>query len=721
MVEILAMVLLGNYDCLSVNLLSDKTLNNRLKNSIIGFCFVLSIASLPISASELLLPEKIQQVTTLEIVDKLSDRHYIDLPINDALSLNFLTSYIESIDPNRQIFLSDEIQAFNKDYATKLDDMLKLGDISPAYTIFNVYHQRLQRLLSKQLKSLDKTIESFDFTKNDQIQIDRSEANWPKNEDETAVLYRLRLKSAVLSLKLADKEPEKIQELLSKRYTNQLDRLEKLNSEDVFQMYLNAFTQLYDPHTNYLSPVSSENFDISMSLKLEGIGAMLSGKDEYTEVVRLIHAGPAWKAGELKPKDRITGVAQGDKEVVDVVGWRLDEVVKLIRGPKGSTVRLELIPAKAVSDDERKLITIKRDEVKLEEQSVQKAMLDIKDGKGVSHRFGILDIPTFYLDFDAYRKRDPNYRSTTRDTAKLLSELVNDGAEGIIIDLRNNGGGSLREANDLTSLFIERGPSVQIRLSNGQVHTEAKTYFSPYYDGPLIVLVNRMSASASEIFAGAMQDYKRAVIIGSPSFGKGTVQQLIGMNHGKLKITESKFYRISGESTQHRGVVPDILLPKIYDDTIIGESALDHVLPWDKITPSKYDEHNEVSRYIDSLTKNSSMRSLLDPDFQYFIEKRNYEDSIDIKYLSLNKARRKAQRDKDEATRLAIENKLRKAKGEELLTDLDPDEKEEKEVEKDDDEPLNAINLDDAFLVESANVLLDFIKQKLDIKGLVAD
>ncbi len=655
----------------------------------------------------LLEPEKVHQVTTLEIVDKLQRRHYTKIDLNQTLSADFLSAYIASIDPNRQVFLQSEIDQFQSKYGKSLVSQLQKGQIDPAYEIFNIYQQRLLKVLNEQLSDIDKTIKSFNFEKNDKILIDRSEASWPTTESEINTLFNKRLKSSVLSLRFADKEEAKIIELMTKRYTNQRDRLLKLNSEDVFQTYMNAFTQLYDPHTNYLSPVTSENFDISMSLKLEGIGAMLSSKDEYTKVVRLIHAGPAWKQGELKPSDRITGVAQGDKEIVDVVGWRLDEVVKLIRGPKDSVVRLEVIPAKAVSDDERKIIRITRDEVKLEEQSVQKAMIEVKDDHGVTRKFGVLDVPAFYIDFEALRKRDPNFRSTTKDTAKLLSELVNDGAEGIIIDLRNNGGGSLREANELTSLFIEKGPSVQIRLSDQRTYTEAKKYFSPYYDGPLIVLINRMSASASEIFAGAIQDYKRGVVIGSPSFGKGTVQSLTPMNHGKLKITESKFYRISGESTQHRGVIPDISLPNIYDDTVIGESALDHALAWDSIKPAKYKQFDQVSPYIGSLRDSSKLRADKEPEFIYHRERLAYDESMDLEYLSLNEKERKAFRDQDKKERLAIENRLRKAKGEELLSDFDNDDEDEDENDSSEQEPLNKIDLDDAFLIESANVLLD--------------
>ena len=675
---------------------------------------VMMASSLFLSAEDLK-PERIHQITTLEVVDKLKRRHYRELSINDQLSQDFLAAYLAALDPNRLIILAAEVEQYQRLYGSKLDNMLLSGDLQAAYDIFNSYRNRVIALNTAILAALPQTIASFDFNDDDAMQLDRSEASWPASQAEVNQLAERRLKAAVLSLRLADKSNEEITELLSKRYQNQADRLSKLNSEDVYQAYINAYTQLYDPHTNYLSPVSSENFDISMSLKLEGIGAMLSSKDEFTSVVRLIHAGPAFKQGELKPSDRITAVGQGDKELVDIVGWRLDEVVKLIRGPKGSKVRLEVIPASAVSDEERKLITIVRDEVKLEEQSVQKAMIDVEDSNGIVHKFGVLDIPAFYIDFEALRKRDPNYRSTTRDTAKLLSELVNDGAEGIIIDLRNNGGGSLREANELTGLFIEKGPSVQIRLSDKKTYTEAKQYFSPYYDGPLIVLVNRMSASASEIFAGAMQDYKRALIIGSPSFGKGTVQSLTPMNHGKLKITESKFYRISGESTQHRGVVPDILLPKIYNSELVGESSLDHALAWDSIGKAAFNEFDKTSALLPQLIRQSQRRVKSQPDFQYFNEKLAYEQSLDIDFLSLNLKERKRLREDDKAKRLAIENKLRLAKGEKPLASLD-DKSDEAEQETSTESLGNAIDIDDAYLQESANVLLDFIAAQKSVK-----
>jgi carboxyl-terminal processing protease len=681
-------------------------MKNLLLQAVVSLCLLLSVPAL----SNTLEPESVHRITTLEILKKLELRHFESIQVDDALSKSFLDSYLATVDGNRQVFLEEDIQRFTQQYATKLDDALKRGDVSPGFAIFNLYRDRMTAQLEKQLAMMDSTIKGFNFEQKESILIDRSEAPWPKNREELDDIFRKRLKAAALSLRLSGKEEDKIIELLTKRYKNQLDRLQQLNSEDVYQLYINAFTKLYDPHTNYLSPATSKNFDISMSLKLEGIGAMLRMTDEYTEVVRLIHAGPAFKQGQLQPSDKIVGVGQGDEEIVDVVGWRLDEVVNLIRGPKGSVVKLEIIPAKALSDDERKIIVITRDEVKLEEQSVQKAMLEVKDEQGITHKIGILDIPTFYIDFEALRNRDPNYRSTTRDTAKLLSELVNDGAEGIVIDLRNNGGGSLREANELTGLFIEKGPSVQIRLSDKRTYTEAKNYFSPYYEGPVVVLINRMSASASEIFAGALQDYNRAIIVGTDSFGKGTVQSLTPLNHGKLKITESKFYRISGNSTQNKGVTPDILLPSIYDQDLIGESSLDHAMAWDAIKPASFKALPSLGPVIKQLKYNSEQRAANDPDFIFVNDKNRYEDSLDLDYLSLNEKERKDLREADKKARLELENSLRKAKGEPLLTSLDSDDEEAEEKEKEAEKAPDAINMDDAYLKEAAAILLDYKK-----------
>ena len=349
----------------------------------------------------------------------------------------------------------------------------------------------------------------------------------------------------------------------------------------MFQAYINAFAQTYDPHTNYLSPDNAENFDINMSLSLEGIGAVLQTDNEYVKVVRLVPAGPAEKSKLIAPADKIVGVAQGDKEMVDVIGWRLDEVVKLIRGPKGSKVRLEVIPASnAPSDQTSKVVSIIREAVKLEEQAAQKSVLKLQH-EGRDYKLGVIKVPAFYLDFKAYRAQDPNYKSTTRDVKRLLGELKQEKVDGVVIDLRDNGGGSLQEATELTGLFIDQGPTVLVRNSDGRVDVLADEEPGVFYDGPLAVLVDRLSASASEIFAGAMQDYHRALILGGQTFGKGTVQTIQPLNHGELKLTLAKFYRVSGQSTQHQGVLPDIAYPDIVDTKEIGESALPEAMPWD--------------------------------------------------------------------------------------------------------------------------------------------
>lgn len=655
-----------------------------------------------------------QQITTLEVVRKLQIQHFEKHTIDDTFSLSFLDNYLKALDPNRQIFQQADINAFYKKYGTVLDDTIKRGNVKPGFEIFNQYRSKHIALLEKTLADLPATVSAFDYKKDKLLQADRSEAAWPKSDKEIDSLWYDRLKASALSLKLADKETDDIVELLSKRYKNQLDRLKKVRSDDVYQLYMNAFTELYDPHTNYLSPASSDNFDISMSLKLEGIGAILSASDEHTQVVRLIHAGPAQKQGELQPMDKIVAVGQGKEKMVDVVGWRLDEVVNLIRGPKGSTVRLEVIPAKSIANDEHKTITIVRDEVKLEEQSVQKAMLNLEDENGVSRKIGILNVPTFYIDFDAVRKRDPNYKSTTRDTAKLLSELVREGAEGIIIDLRNNGGGSLREANELTGLFIEKGPSVQIRQADNRTYVQAKNFFAPYYDGPMVVLINRMSASASEIFAGAMQDYQRAVVVGSPSFGKGTVQSLTDLSHGKLKLTESKFYRISGKSTQGKGVTPDIALPSLYDESKIGESFLDKALANDSIAPAKYSAYYNLNPIIEPLATLSKKRAANDADFIYIKKRSEYDKSRNTDYVSLNEQVRLRERETAKKELLKLLNEKRQAKGLAVLDSLSDDEDDDKalEDEKDivannGDDESNKIDLEDPYLNESARILLD--------------
>ncbi len=620
-----------------------------------------------------------QRDTAVEMVAKLQERHYAKLPYGDELSSQHLDNYVNSLDSGKMFFTAVDLADFEQ-YRSVMDDQLQEGKLDAGFTIFNRYHQRVQDRLNNVSDTLPETVAAMDFTIDESYPLDMEDRQWAKDQAELDDRWRKQLKNQVLSLKIADKDEDEIVPTLQKRYDRQLQSVTKYNSQDVFQIYANALTELYDPHTNYLSPRSTENFNINMSLSLEGIGAVLQMEDEYTKVSSLVAKGPADKEGELRPSDRIVAVGQGvDGLLEDIIGWRLDEVVQLIRGPKDTTVRLEVIPAKSKSTDERKVITIVRNKVKLEEQSAQKKMLEIPAGDEVI-KIGVIDIPAFYIDFDAMRRGEKDYKSTTRDVKKLLQELEIGGVDGIIIDLRNNGGGSLQEANELTGLFIEYGPTVQIRHSSRRVWRDGKRLKSPYYEGPLVVLVNRLSASASEIFAGAMQDYERAIIVGDSSFGKGTVQTLVPLTEGQLKITESKFYRISGESTQHRGVIPDVEFPSIYDTTEIGESALDHALRWDQISPVRHINYDDFSSVLPDIQTQFLERSAHNPDFIFL------EDQIEMAQaaremtaLPLNEKSRIALRDTQKEKALGIENKRRKAKGEELLTSLQDDEDEDED------------------------------------------
>ncbi len=510
-----------------------------------------------------------------------------------------------------------------------------------------------------------------------------------------------------MSLRLAGKKPEDIAKLLEKRYRNQLNRTRQYYSaDDVFQSYMNALAGLYDPHTNYFSPRTSENFNINMSLKLEGIGAVLQADDEYTKVMRLIAAGPADKAGELKAADRIVGVGEGKNgEIQDVVGWRLDDVVDLIRGPKGSTVRLEIIPASAKSDAERKKISIVRNEVTLEEQSAKKRVLTINQN-GRNLKIGVIEVPEFYADFDAKQRGDTEYKSTTRDVQKLLSELMAEDVNGVIIDLRENGGGSLDEANTMLGLFIDQGPVVQIRPASARPYIRGKPRSGPYYDGPLAVVTNRLSASASEIFAGAIQDYQRGLIIGDQTFGKGTVQQLMELQHGALKLTESKFYRISGDSTQNRGVLPDITFPSLYDPKDVGESALDKAMIWDRIPAVQHKVYFDLQPVLQGLQAKHDARAKTDPEFIFLQgQLALVEEARKHTQLSLNEAVRRREMNDDKAKRLDLENHKRAALGEKPLTKLDDSDDDDdgaaKTKEKDKDKAP------DPLLNEAAHVLID--------------
>jgi carboxyl-terminal processing protease len=678
---------------------------------------MLSFSVLPLQAKtsspdywEYLQPDREQVIASLNVVELLRRHHYNKPPLDDERSRKIYESYLKQLDPSRSYFLASDIAEFDR-WADKFDDFLKSGELQPGFIMYKRQLVRLAdrlKFAARQIEEIDK----IDFSADESLEVDREKAAWPKNQAELDDLWRKRIKDEILRLKIGGKDSKAIAEQLGKRYKNQLTRLEQTRSEDVFQSYINAFSQTYDPHTNYMSPENAENFDISMSLSLEGIGAVLQSDNEYVKVVSLVPAGPADKSKSLAPADKIIGVAQKNQDMVDVIGWRLDEVVKLIRGPKGSQVRLEVIPASnAPTDLSSKVVSLTREKIKLEEQAAKKSILNL-ESEGQMHKIGVIEIPTFYMDFQAARSGVKDYTSTTRDVKRLLNELKQEKVDGVIIDLRNNGGGSLQEATELTGLFIDQGPTVLVRNSDGRVDVLADDAKGVHYSGPLVVLINRLSASASEIFAGAMQDYHRALVLGDQTFGKGTVQTVQDLNHGKLKLTLAKFYRVSGQSTQHRGVVPDIAFPSMVDTKEIGESALPGALPWDSISPAITPERDPFKPYIPELAARHDKRIATHPDFVFTRERLALaQELMQETRLTLNEDKRRQQQTDIEARQLALENQRRQAKGQEPLTELEK--KDENALPKKEDEKTPE---DDAYLAETGQILLDY----LNIKGVLA-
>ena len=679
-----------------------------------ALALVIGLAALPAAHAvskaqqwDYLQPDRDQMIASLNVVELLKRHHYSKPPLDDARSRKMYAGYLKMLDPARMYFTANDIKTFNA-WEAQFDDFLKAGNLKPGYSIYKRQLERLDQYLDYALVELNQGIDKIDFSIDESFETDREKAQWAADDEALQDLWRKRLKDEVLRLKIANKEPKAIETLLIKRYKNQQKRLQQTRSEDVFQAYINSFAQTYDPHTTYLSPDNAENFDINMSLSLEGIGAMLQGDNEHVKIVRLIPAGPAEKSKLVAPADKIIAVGQGNKELVDVIGWRLDEVVKLIRGPKGSQVRLEIIPASnAPTDQTSKVVTLTREAVKLEEQAAKKSILHL-DQDGRKAKLGVIEIPAFYLDFKAYRSGDPEYKSTTRDVKRLITELQKEQVEGIVIDLRNNGGGSLQEATELTGLFIEQGPTVLVRNSDGRIDVLADEQKGAFYKGPLTVLVNRLSASASEIFAGAMQDYHRALIIGGQTFGKGTVQTIQPLNHGELKLTLAKFYRVSGQSTQHQGVIPDISYPADMDINEIGESALPEAMPWDSIKPALKPSSDPFKPFIAELKARHDARTDNDPDFVFSrarlaLTQRLMQDTE----VSLNEVERRAQYAKIEKKQLDIENARRGKKGEDLLKTMLKDDEDEHVAEIEKDKKLKPE--DDAYLAETGRILLDWL------------
>ena len=620
------------------------------------------IFSLSVVASESIETEDGQSSLYREIFERLASRHYRSQEIDDALSDRYLDEYINTLDSGKNYFLQSDIDEFEK-WRSKLDDLSKRGDIKPGFIMFNRVRDRAMTQLEKNITLLEDENYVFDFETSDSIMFDPELRSWFKTQQEASKFWEKRLVDSMIRLLLNEKDEADARELLIKRYRNQIKQFEQRDSQDVLQLYANALASLYDPHTSYFSPRTNENFQINMSLSLEGIGAELSTEDDYTKINRIVPGGPADLHGVLKAEDKIVGVGQAEEDIVDVIGWRIDDVVALIRGAKDTTVRLQFIPSKGDSSN-TKTITIVRDKVKLENKSAQSKILDVVH-EGQTYKLGVIDIPAFYMDFEAYRARDPNYKSTTRDVYKLVEELKDADVDGIVVDLRSNGGGSLYEATSLTDLFIDYGPVVQIRDSDMRVQRNQRAYRRAAYNGPLLVMINRLSASASEIFAGALQDYGRALVVGSQSFGKGTVQDITALSSGQLKMTVSKFYRVSGDSTQHRGILPDISFPSLHDLDEVGESHQDNALPWDSIHRVPHQTKDELKGFIGPLTESHLERRKEDPDFASLIERIELSDSwAQEKSLSLNLEERRIRSKSWDLGLFEIENRRLIAKGE---------------------------------------------------------
>jgi len=614
-----------------------------------------------------------------EVLDRLASRHYRTQKVDDALSQRYLDEYIGLLDAGKNYFLQSDIDEFEQ-WRLKLDDLAKRGDIKPGFIMFNRLRDRAMAQLQNNIALLEDSEFQFDFSGEASIILDGDERDWLASPEAADAFWLKRMTDALIRLLLNEKDLEEARELVAKRFKNQIKQFDQRDSQDVFQLYTNALGSLYDPHTSYLSPRTNENFKINMSLSLTGIGAELTTEDDYTRVSRLIPGGPADLQGVLKAEDKIVGVGQAEKPIVDVIGWRIDEVVELIRGEKDTKVRLELIPSKGDSSN-TKTITIIRDKVKLEDKSAQSTILKI-DLNGEAFKLGVIDIPAFYMDFEAYRARDPEFKSTTRDVYNLVEELTEANVDGIVLDLRNNGGGSLYEATSLTDLFIDYGPVVQIRDAEQKVYRNHRASRRAAYSGPLIVMINRLSASASEIFAGALQDYGRALVVGTQSFGKGTVQEVTALSEGQLKMTISKFYRVSGDSTQHRGVIPDITFPSLHNIEKIGESEQDNALPWDRIHRVPHQTQDHLMPYVAPLTASHLKRRSADPDFASLVERIKLSDDWEMdKSLSLNLEQRRARSERWDIGLFESENRRLVAKGEEPFADLaawkDNDEEDE--------------------------------------------
>ncbi len=650
---------------------------------------------------KVILPESKHKSETKLVTSILTRYHYKKFSLNDSLSSVIFDKFINSLDNGKNYFLASDIKEFEK-FRQQIDDMLINEEIVFFFNVFNKYIQRVRERVEFANNALENEL---DFTTDEYFLIKRDSIDWFKTKEELNADWLKRIKNDALIYRLNEKDWDFIKTTLQKRYNNLLKFLLQSNADDVYQLAMNSFAESIDPHTNYFSPITSDNFKIDMSLSLEGIGARLQTEDDYTKIFEIIPGGPADKSKELKADDRIIAVAQGeDGEFEDVIGWRINDVVKKIRGEKGTVVRLLIIPAGESLNSKPKEIKLVREKVKIEDQAAKSKMIELEQN-GKTFKIGVIEIPKFYTDFEA-RRTGEDGKSTTKDVKNLIKELKSQGMDGLIIDLRNNGGGALNEAVELTGLFIDYGPVVQVRNSMNIIEVNSDLDSTIYYDGPLAVLINRFSASASEIFASAIQDYGRGIIIGENSFGKGTVQNLIDLNmmssnrndkFGQVKLTVAKFYRINGETTQKYGTRPDIEFPSYFSPDEFGESTQKAALQPDKINPLNYKKVSDISLVLSDLKLRHEKRANSDPEFEYLLNQiEEYKISRDQRIISLNEQKRKKEQDEKEERKFKMENEYRIKKG---MAPIEKGDKTNSVKEIENDYPLN----------ESGRIIIDML------------
>jgi len=635
-----------------------------------------------------------------EVFSKLKKEHYIKNFVKEDFNNKYVDALINRLDENKLYFVSSEIKKF-KEESNKYSE--KYFDIDLAYLIINLYFERLLIFSEYQIKLIEK--DSFDFTKEEYIDIYYEDNQWPESEYNQKKIWRNETKNDLLVALMSETLSDDPKKVLLKRYKNKIRRIQQQKEDDIFSIAINTLTNQFDPHSAYLSPRSAEDFDMNMSLKLEGIGALLGADDDYTKIVSLVPGGPAEKSGEILPEDKITRIRQIDseeKEYVDVVGWRIDEVVDLIRGKSGTQVEIEFISSDS-ADNTRKLVTLTREEIKLEDRAAKSKIIETKEG----NKIGIIDLPSFYIDFNAYQNRDSDYRSSSSDVEDILLDFNDKDVDAVILDLRNNGGGALIEANKIVGLFVSSGPTVQVKHKTGYIQPYGASKAKQAWQKPMAVLVNRYSASASEIVAGAIQDYKRGIVLGQRTFGKGTVQSLDSISKGQVKITESKYYRVDGSSTQNKGVMPDIELLSTWDIESVGESSYPTALEWDTVRPYRHKKFDFDADKIIKIKNLYSQRLSTSPNLEYLGAVRDrYFINKDKKLLSLNLDIRRSEMEARKEWLLQIENKRREGLGLKTFVnyeDLSANNKIDENINNDIDFKK------DYLLIESANIVNDYL------------